>query len=436
MKKPIETKLLLLLSSSLIWYGCSSAHRGEIASNANPTEEIAEIESNIEDAEQEGYGVLDNSNFQNSKKYLSEAKDDLKRNKDQKDILDDLRLSKGYLEQAKKNVALRTAKLSSVMEARQRALDAGVVNYINLNEKWDDTEEMTRDLASEKATNIDRMDLKKLQNRYLELELDATKAKYLGEADSIIKSAREKNAMKTAPKTLKIAEVSYDVAVSKISTDRNSYESFSPFIDKANHSANRLHHVMGYVKDEKYSETAAIELVNQQERIGALGGRVAAQNNRLKQQNSKLVRSQNQVAFQEALDRASQQFQKNEADVYQQEDKLIIRLKSLNFASGQSTLPNNGPQLLNRIEGVAKGLDAKYVVVQGHTDSVGSKELNQKLSEQRAETVAKYLEQNGFDSTKINVEGYGDRKPLVSNKTPAGKAQNRRIDIIITPASI
>ncbi len=443
MKKHNGTKLLSLLSLSLISYSCATAYRADIPSNANPTQQIAEMDSNISNAESQDYTVLDNSNFEKSKKYLSKAKKDLKENEDQKDILDDLRISKGYLEQAQKNVANRSAKLESVLEARHLAIKAGVENYINLNAKWNEAEKITRDLATQKAEEIDRMELKNLQARYIKLELDATKAKYLGEADSIIESAKENNGEELAPKTLKIAQVDYDVAASKISTDRNSYELFAPSVDKANRSALRLHHVMGYVKSDKYSEVAAIDLVNQQEKIGKLGGRVAAQNSRLAQQNNiladqngKLVRSQNQVAFQQALDRASKQFDKSEADVYQQEDKLIIRLKSLNFASGQSTLPANAPALLNKIENVAESLDAQSVLVQGHTDSVGSKDNNQKLSERRADTVAKYLEQNGFDGATIKAEGYGDKKPLVSNKTPAGKAQNRRIDIVITPSSI
>lgn len=443
MKNSLGLKAVLLLSTSLLWYGCSSAPKGNINSESNPNDVVAAMESNITTGDQNGLAVLDSENFKKSKEYLSKAKDGLKDNDDQKDILEDLSISQGYFEKAQKTAESRKAKLQTVLESRQLAIDAGVSQYPRLSDKWKNAEDETRDLADKKSDNIDRTDLKKLQAKYLELQLDSIKAKHIGDAESTITSAKEKGGAKKAPITLKEAEIRYDSAVSKISTNRDSPELFMEEVNKSNYTATRLHHVMGYVKDEKFSEPAAIELVNQKEKIGALGTAVAVRNDRLSKQGDKLANSQeqlaasqNQVAFQEALDKASKQFNSSEADVYQQGDQLIIRLKSLNFASGKSALPNNGASLLNRIETVADGLSAKTVMVQGHTDSIGSKTSNQKLSEDRANTVAKYLEQNGFTDAKIESEGFGDTKPIKNNKSRADRAQNRRIDIVITPATL
>lgn len=418
----------ILLSSSLLWASCATAPKGEIASNANPTDEITKLEAEISSAQKKGYEVLDSDNFNKSKEYLSDAKEGLMDNDSQEDILDDLRISRGYFERADKNFKDRRDKLQPVLEARNQAIVAGIENYPKFEKKWEKTEDEMKDLSTKKSADISSEDLQKLQNRYLSLELDAIKAQYLSSAEATINSAVEKDAKDLAPKSLKTAQTDFDTAVNKISANRNSPEFFSEDVVKANYSATILRHVMGYVKDDKYSEDAAVQLVHQQEKIGMLGSRVANQNERLVEQG-------NQIALQEAIEIASKQFRKDEADVYQQGNNLIIRLKAINFATGQASLPPHAAPLLNKVEMVAEGLDAQKIVVQGHTDSVGSKTTNQKLSVDRARTVADYLQKNGFEDTSIKVEGYGDTKPLTNNKSADNKAQNRRIDIVITPSS-
>ena len=74
-------------------------------------------------------------------------------------------------------------------------------------------------------------------------------------------------------------------------------------------------------------------------------------------------------------------------------------------------------------------------MVEGHTDSTGSPGKNQELSQERAQAVASYFQSNGMESGKVEAVGYGFKKPLTSNKTKAGRAQNRRVDIIITPST-
>ena len=72
------------------------------------------------------------------------------------------------------------------------------------------------------------------------------------------------------------------------------------------------------------------------------------------------------------------------------------------------------------------------VKIDGHTDNVGSKEYNQKLSERRAESVANYLKEKGVNSTQISTEGFGFLKPIASNNTEEGRAQNRRTELKFT----
>jgi outer membrane protein OmpA-like peptidoglycan-associated protein len=67
--------------------------------------------------------------------------------------------------------------------------------------------------------------------------------------------------------------------------------------------------------------------------------------------------------------------------------------------------------------------------IEGHTDSVGSKATNQKLSERRANAVRDYLIANGIDANRLTAAGYGEDKPIASNATRAGRAENRRVEV-------
>ena len=67
--------------------------------------------------------------------------------------------------------------------------------------------------------------------------------------------------------------------------------------------------------------------------------------------------------------------------------------------------------------------------VDGHTDNVGKDELNQKLSESRANSVKQYLMQNSVDESRIVATGYGESKPIEDNKTVAGRSKNRRVEM-------
>jgi outer membrane protein OmpA-like peptidoglycan-associated protein len=69
------------------------------------------------------------------------------------------------------------------------------------------------------------------------------------------------------------------------------------------------------------------------------------------------------------------------------------------------------------------------VDVDGHTDNTGSDDLNQKLSESRANSVKQYLVDNGIDESRIVATGYGETKPIADNKTAAGRSKNRRVEM-------
>lgn len=71
------------------------------------------------------------------------------------------------------------------------------------------------------------------------------------------------------------------------------------------------------------------------------------------------------------------------------------------------------------------------ILIEGHTDSLGSDDYNQRLSIERADAVASYLVKNGVAQNRISVEGYGETQPIASNTTDAGRAANRRVEVAI-----
>ncbi len=71
------------------------------------------------------------------------------------------------------------------------------------------------------------------------------------------------------------------------------------------------------------------------------------------------------------------------------------------------------------------------IEVGGHTDSIGSAAYNKKLSKSRAEAIRQVLVKRGIDASRIRTAGYGFEKPVAGNKTPAGRAQNRRIEFTV-----
>jgi outer membrane protein OmpA-like peptidoglycan-associated protein len=104
----------------------------------------------------------------------------------------------------------------------------------------------------------------------------------------------------------------------------------------------------------------------------------------------------------------------------------------LTFPSGSSRLDDSGRGLIDRLQEALEIYPRSQVRVEGHTDSSGSPGANQSLSQKRATAVASYLiESAGLQAFRVNAMGYGDTRPVTSNRTAAGRAQNRRIDVVI-----
>ena len=101
------------------------------------------------------------------------------------------------------------------------------------------------------------------------------------------------------------------------------------------------------------------------------------------------------------------------------------------FAPDDATLSSEGEQTLAQVARTLLGVGIDHVTVEGHTDNVGAGDHNLRLSQRRAESVARQLVERGFDDANIVKRGYGSSRPIAENTNEAGRAQNRRATLIV-----
>lgn len=114
------------------------------------------------------------------------------------------------------------------------------------------------------------------------------------------------------------------------------------------------------------------------------------------------------------------------------DDKLLVHFESdILFAVNSSELSGAAMDGLHQAAEVFEEFPKTAIIAQGHTDSTGSEDYNQRLSERRAMSVRNYLTGRGIDPARILAEGYGEAYPVADNTTEYGRDKNRRVDLLI-----
>lgn len=112
----------------------------------------------------------------------------------------------------------------------------------------------------------------------------------------------------------------------------------------------------------------------------------------------------------------------------------IVSLNSdLLFEVDDATLTAGGKQDLQQVADFLRSHANYNAVIEGHTDSTADATYNRRLSEQRARAVRNFLRSQGISAVRLRAVGQGEQYPIASNDTAAGRLQNRRVEIIITP---
>jgi outer membrane protein OmpA-like peptidoglycan-associated protein len=115
---------------------------------------------------------------------------------------------------------------------------------------------------------------------------------------------------------------------------------------------------------------------------------------------------------------------------------LIVNMSDVLFDTGSSTLKTGAREKLAKISGIVLAHPGLTLQIEGHTDSVGSDDFNQQLSERRADSVRDYLAEQGVPGSTISARGFGKTQPVASNDTPEGRQRNRRVELVVNGASI
>jgi len=115
---------------------------------------------------------------------------------------------------------------------------------------------------------------------------------------------------------------------------------------------------------------------------------------------------------------------------------LIVNMNDVLFDTAKYTLRPGAREKLAKISGILLAHPSLRVEVEGHTDSVGGEEYNQRLSEQRASAVRDYLVQQNISMNNVTAKGFGKTRPVVSNDTAAGRQQNRRVELVVSGEAI
>jgi outer membrane protein OmpA-like peptidoglycan-associated protein len=182
---------------------------------------------------------------------------------------------------------------------------------------------------------------------------------------------------------------------------------------------------------EQESEANLLRLAEMEEEVRALDERLGGAT----EERAALVqRLEQEERIKAQFAQVEKMFARDEARVFREGDNIILRLVGLTFDSGRSDIRQGSFDLLAKVEKAIDVFPRSEIIIEGHTDSYGGDEANQALSQQRAESVQQYMiNAMRIPSYRLIATGFGETNPVANNETEAGRARNRRIDILIKP---
>jgi outer membrane protein OmpA-like peptidoglycan-associated protein len=171
---------------------------------------------------------------------------------------------------------------------------------------------------------------------------------------------------------------------------------------------------------QRLSEETTARLTQNEERLRAAEERARAAEAELQAQRDRMAKMEQQLS--------------TLAETRRDERGFIVTLPGIFFDTGKSELKQGSRDTLARIANELRSNEAVSIVVEGHTDSVGSEQMNQQLSERRANAVRAFLIENGVPAARVTTIGRGEGSPVASNDTASGRQQNRRVELVIQQA--
>lgn len=429
--------LLVVFLAALILAACASEPEvKKLSSTTDPQVEIEKLEESIQQAGVDQVGILSPQKLKSAQEAKDKAIKGRAKNKDQEYILHQIALSQAYLEQALTTADVSRQVLREPLAAREEALQAMANKYFG--KEMEDLDSELVDLGEEIEGNSTAKAEKKrdkLAGQYRELEFKSIQKKALGVAHNNIQAAIKEGAKEFVPDTLGKTQTRYREIEAMIQKDPHNTSEVDNASNEITMDSERLLKLVRlakkstamnpeqYAKSMEDRELAEVKLESSQKQLA----NVASENASLS----------SKVWLDEKYELAQKEFASNEAEVFKQGDKILLRLKGLSFPTNNATIPTEDFSLLAKVQKVIGEVSPHQISIEGHTDSTGDKKRNKKLSMERALAVQKYLVANNTaDKDNISASGWGDAKPIASNKNQKGRAQNRRVDVIITADSL
>ncbi|NIS39001.1 OmpA family protein [Candidatus Saccharibacteria bacterium] len=434
--------------------------------------------------------VLAPKNFSEAIKLYREAESDYEGEKNLEDIRKKLKASIAYFKKARESTKLAEVTLTDAIRARADAVHADAANHAS--ELWKEAEEKFEEAARELEDGDVKSAKEKAgeaESRYRKAELGAIKSYYLEEARQLIAMAEDQDVEDRAPNTLQFAKDLVKKAEKELEENRYDTDSARNLAQQAKYEASHAIYLANRIEQMKNSDetiedlllqaerplkniASTIDMVaefdegfdpvayeiidyikHQQDKVENLEQDLADRERQIDDLKARIAEleeqlggiAQEQTALKEKIEaheRIRQQFAtvekmftREEARVLRDENDTIIRLVGLNFAVGKSIIEPRNFSLLTKVQKAINTFPGCSITIEGHTDSYGSDAANLRLSQARADAVKEYLLANMSDlePSKVEAVGYGENNPIANNETSAGRAKNRRIDVIIHP---
>ncbi|MEX2125422.1 MAG: OmpA family protein [Woeseia sp.] len=417
------------------------------------------------------------------------AETGLERGRNVEYVRDKARDATAHLREAEKIATLGKSVLSQVMKSRQDAANARAPDLSP--DIWNKAQKE----FGEAIRSVERGDLKNAKRKdieatglYRDAELVAIKAEYLSETRRLLADAERARVDRFAPVTLGKARQLLAEAERELNENRYDTDLPRSLAQQANYEAKHAIYLSEVVRKVRDDDLSVEELILQWEdplqRIADAANIVPqmsdghdqveldlvtfvenlrAENQELQQESEAntlrladmaeeirtlderlggataertalVQRLEAQARVKEQFETIEQMFTREEARVFREGENVILRLVGLNFDSGSSEIRQESFDLLGKVERAIDVFPRSELIIEGHTDSYGGDEMNQNLSQGRAESVRQYMvNAMRIPTYRLIATGYGETNPIANNETASGRAQNRRIDIVIKP---
>ena len=395
-----------------------------------------------------------------------------------------------YFKEAAQKAAIARTKFAQVLKSRQDAANAKSPQLSD--ELWQQAQRK----FGEAIRLLERGDLKGASRRdveatrlYRDAELFAIKAEYLSETRRLLADADRARVGRYAPITLGKAKTLLADAERELNENRYDTDLPRSLARQANYEAKHAIYLSEVVRKVRDKDLTAEQIVLQWEaalrqiagvadiqpdmeqgpdmltaaltaffenqrndkeeleqeksdneiRIADMEEEMRALDERLggatAERAALIQRLEAQARVKQQFEQVEKMFTSDEARVFRQGNNIILRLVGLSFDSGASQIKPENFDLLGKVEKAIDVFPRSELIIEGHTDSFGGDDLNQKLSQERAESVQQYMiNAMRIPTYRLIATGYGETRPVASNETEAGRARNRRIDIVIKPA--